>query len=510
MIASSKDAAMPAPRAQADRWFSLTILCAFTALIVVVALRHELFRDEVRAVTIAANSHSLSELLANVRNEGHPALWYLLLYGLVRLTGSLAVLKPLSAVIAVAAVWVFLRRAPLKQWQKALFAFGALPAYEYSVMCRNYGISMLILFAIAAWWRERFTRPLRLAVLMAILANTNAHCILIVGALLVALFGELLFERPPETGAFLRRWALPMLAITGGGVLASYLVIRPDATSVIIAAHHGLREILFSFGHALLAPTGCFERVVGRWTELVMRLGYFLLLLHFARKPHLALSLYLAAIGFTMFDDLIYPTYYRHNGMLYVFVLVIFWIDRRTPGGREPLRVQAFVRRYGEPCLGVLLASQILIGLPDIIGDLLGPRSMAAALGQYLQSHELANATVIGEPDPLIETLRYYAPNRIYLPRENRYLEVKVNFTSANRRVLTLDELMVAADRLPGPVVIALSHKLDANGPYTITTSYGKQFLFTRESLARLQLHPLLVRLDGSDGAENYTVYRWR
>ena len=509
MIATANRAA-PADQPTPDKWFPVAVIAAYAVLIVIVALRHELFRDEVRAVTIAASSHSLRELWANIRNEGHPALWYLLLYALVRTTGSLYVLKPLSAVIAAAAVWVFLRRAPLKNWQKALFAFGALPAYEYSVMCRNYGISMLILFAIAIWWRERWKHPLRLAVLMAILANTNAHSILIVGALLVALFGELLFERPPETRDFLLRWAAPLLVITGGGVLASYLVIRPDATSVIIAAPHGIKEILSSFGDALLGPTGCFERVVGYWTELGMRLAYFMLLLHFARKPHLALSLYLAGIGFTMFDDLIYPTYYRHNGLLYIFVLVIFWIDRETPGGREPLRVQSFVRRYGEPVLGVLLASQILIGLPDIIGDLRGPRSMAAALGSYLKTHELANATVIGEPDPLIETLRYYAPNRIYLPRESRYLEVKVNFTSANRKVLTLDELMTAADALPGPVVIAMSHKLDPNGPYTITTSYGKQFIYSRESLARLEAHPLLVRLDNSDGAENYTVYRWR
>src|SRR5262249_25602752 len=221
-----------------EKRFALLLILAYAALIVLVSVRHELFRDEVRAVTITAHSHSLGELFRNIRNEGHPALWYLLLYPLVHATGTLTVLKPLSAAVAILAVWVFVRRAPLARWQKVLFAFGALPAYEYSVMCRNYGISMLLLFAIAALWRERFQRPLLLAALMAILANTNAHSVLLVGALLVALFGEIVFERPPESAAFLRRSAVPMLLIAGAGVLASAWVILPDKTSVILSQPH--------------------------------------------------------------------------------------------------------------------------------------------------------------------------------------------------------------------------------------------------------------------------------
>src|SRR5262249_17342382 len=154
-----------------------------------------------------------------------------------------------------------------------------------SVMCRNYGISMLLLFAIAAWWRDRLAHPLRLAVLMAVVANANAHSILIVGALLVVLVPDL-----PKLGLRL----VPFFLIVGAGVVASALVIRPDATSVIVAHGHSARDWLVALGQAIIAPTGCFERVVGRWPELGMRLGYFLLLFHFARKPWLAASLYLA------------------------------------------------------------------------------------------------------------------------------------------------------------------------------------------------------------------------
>jgi len=36
-----------------------------------------LWRDEVRALTVARESKSISELFANLHDEGHSALWYL-------------------------------------------------------------------------------------------------------------------------------------------------------------------------------------------------------------------------------------------------------------------------------------------------------------------------------------------------------------------------------------------------------------------------------------------------
>src|SRR5579872_6603456 len=100
---------------------ALTWLLVWAAVVVAIALRHELFRDEVRAIDIVAASDSLAALVENLKNEGHPILWYLLLYAGYHATGSMLVLKPTALVVAAAAVWLWLRHAPFKSWHKVLF-----------------------------------------------------------------------------------------------------------------------------------------------------------------------------------------------------------------------------------------------------------------------------------------------------------------------------------------------------------------------------------------------------
>jgi hypothetical protein len=127
-------------------WLILGLWCA---LVVVGYVRHEFWRDEVRALSIARNATSLVDLMALMKNEGHPALWQLLLRGGFVLTSSRLVLPITSLVIAAAAMALLIFRSPLPLWLTALFVFGRLGIYEYSVVARNYGISMLLMFGFA-------------------------------------------------------------------------------------------------------------------------------------------------------------------------------------------------------------------------------------------------------------------------------------------------------------------------------------------------------------------------
>src|SRR3954469_8851073 len=50
---------------------------------------------------------------------------------------------------------LFLLRAPFRWPMLALFALGDVAAYEYTVMARNYGISMLLIFVFAMLYPRR-------------------------------------------------------------------------------------------------------------------------------------------------------------------------------------------------------------------------------------------------------------------------------------------------------------------------------------------------------------------
>src|SRR5260370_42520444 len=124
-------------------------------------------------------------MIESLRKEGHPALWYLLIRGAYFLVGSSGVLWIVSVGVASAAALLLVLRSPFGGPFLALFLFGRVALFEYSVMARNYGISMLLMFLFAACYERYRDRSLVLGVLLFLLANTNAHSVILVGAFLL-------------------------------------------------------------------------------------------------------------------------------------------------------------------------------------------------------------------------------------------------------------------------------------------------------------------------------------
>lgn len=106
--------------------------------------RHELWGDELHSWNIAKGSLGLADLISNTRYEGHPPLWYLLLYSLSRFTHDPVAIKYLQYVISGLAAFVFLFRSGLQRPQKLLILFGYFFLYEYGVFSRNYALGVLL------------------------------------------------------------------------------------------------------------------------------------------------------------------------------------------------------------------------------------------------------------------------------------------------------------------------------------------------------------------------------
>jgi len=169
---------------------------AWFAIVLATLWHHEFQNDEVRALSIATGSPSLWQIPVFLKNEGHPVVWYVLLRIGYQALGSTAALPAVSFLFAGTAIVIFLFWSPFSLGLKFLFAFSVLPLYEYSVMARNYGISMLLMFSFAALYPYRRRRPLVLALVLAMLANTNVHSLLIAGLLTVLwLWGEAVDNR---------------------------------------------------------------------------------------------------------------------------------------------------------------------------------------------------------------------------------------------------------------------------------------------------------------------------
>ena len=501
------------------------MICAgWAAVVGVMFFRHEFWRDEVRALSLAVDAHSLPHLKALLQNEGHPMLWHVLLYAAHGLTGSKLVLPMLSALICAAAVGLFVYGAPFPLWFKALFVAG-LPLYEYSVMARNYGISMLLCFAFARLYPSRGQRPLALGVLLCLLANTNVHSALLAGLLLGFWSWDVLVRARAS-------WSSgPARGLYGGALLfalgigfALWTVWPTSEMAVSDTSHYTAAFVLESLWKTLLDPGLAFQKIAPRLPGALTLLANLVLVgatLSLLRDPAACVLTWAALVMLSVLFQLVYKGGLRHQGLLVVFMITLQWIvlEQRRHGPRMQVArsLEWLGNHVGFP---VLLAALIVTNGYYLIVDMIGEESSSRAFAEQLHREpRYSNAILVGEPDFYMETLRYYADNEVYIPREQRVGHT-VNFVRGARKDLSLDTLLREARRLQQdphrPVLIALGHTkvLDPGGPaprdpQQLSYSYGRTFSWSADSLAAWQASTKLVReLDrGVHGDERYRVY---
>jgi hypothetical protein len=514
----------PAVRAKLD-WFVLAAGIAYCAAVVFVTLHHEFWEDEVRTWSIAREAGSLPELFASIRDDGHPALWYLVLFAGTRSSASPAVLPACSLLIAAAAVACFLVWSSFSRWLKLLFLCGVLPLYEYSVMARNYGLLMLTLFAVCALYPRRMERPLPLALALALLANTSAHGTIVAAGFVASALAEWLFsgERRGGPAGEARRafaWsAAAALLVVAAGFAAACIVAWPDSASTIFHPERlTVPDTLHALGHFLRDPAHSFQRVLwGKGTPLLALAGaalVWLVALALLDKPYLLGAFLCGAAGLSLFLDLVYRGPQRHQGVLVLLIVAVAWLAPAARGVAlwPPLaKSVAGLRRFALPAaLAALLATHAVRALDAIRFDLGHDMTSAKAFGDLLRQR-YGNAIVMGEPDSPLESLPFYASNPIYIPREHRFGDW-TRFTADNQRELSLGELMrigkALREQTRQPVLLALGHDLGGDPP--IVFAYGSVFTWSRKDRALLRRETEPVASFQSAATERYEVFSFR
>lgn len=468
------------------------ITLAWAAVVLVLASRHVFWRDEVRALSLALQGENVLAMLRGVQGEGHPALWYLLLRGAHTLLPSPAVLPGVSILVAAAATILLAFRSPLRWPLVVLFLFGLIGVYEYSVMARNYGISMLLMFAFAALYPRHRDRGFVLGGILFLLVNANVHSVILAGAFLSFWLLEVAWPAPRPRE--MRNLALNA-AIVALGIAVCAATVYPPFND---AAQSWPAEGFSAMGVAravLLPPAaGQFASLAGHdlwrglleWSNLCRDpllmspalLGSALLFgstLGLVQRPAALLATWGALLGLSGFFEVVYGGKYRHQALWLVFLVSMYWITGCGPSERHTRPFLRIVRTLGTVCLAALLGLQVYVGLRKVVlpvGLRAEPESRSRDLAHLItRTPELTHATVIADPDYLVEPLSYYVSNPTYLLREQRYGNV-VTFTRNARLTLNLDDILRDARDLVGstgrPVVILMAERLEASAPARI------------------------------------------
>ena len=514
-IALSFDGAEEGSPRTSSKVLAFVVLAFWLALVVFTTSRHEFWRDEVRALTLARTATSPFDLYELIRYDGHPVLWYLLLFLGTSIVDTPLVLPITSVLIAFAAVALFMWFAPFPWWFRCVFIFSALPAFEYSVMARNYGISMLLFFLAALLYRTRTTHPFRLAFILALLANTNVHSAILTCLVSAVWAWDIVVDQkrgvvPVEYSRYLP------FAVVGAGVLLCLLFTMPRENTILtpVRGSESIGQIGAALRGAVLRPDLTFSELIPLW--LRPKLAVLMLygaILGLVSRPSLLLAALGAQITFGAFFRVVYPGWYRHQGLYLVFLVFLYWVYIESAPARTRSSLKGLMFQGGLYGAVLVVVLTQLSRTPQLVrADIIGARSASKAFGEFLNhSTQFQNAVIVPEPDYNVESLPYYADNQVYLPRESRFGKT-VSWTSASKAHLTLGELLQAArdvrSRTGSPVLIVLEPLNLDGGAGEQKYMYGKVFSWTAAEAEEFRNATTLLReFDASEGDEDYRVF---
>ena len=505
-----------------SRWAIVIVWCA---VVLVTAMRHEFYRDEVRALSLTMDAHSLWDLPGLLQNEGHPVLWYVLLWTGYKLTGSVMVLPVISLVVSGAAVLIVVFQAPFPSWLTVLFVFSGLPLYEYSVSARNYGISMLLLFVFAWLYPRREKHPIVLGLVLALLCNTNIHSLLLAVILMGLWSWDLVRAIRPRA----RASQTVQLSIAGllmaTGIAGSLVIMWPtDQIAASDVTRYTVANVARATVNTLTNPAGMFPDVAPSPPGALWFVGSMLLVgstLGLIGRPAVFGAALAGIVAFSVLFQVVYPGSYRHQGLLVVFFLALYWIVLARGEARLRNRFDRIARAGLYGGLPAILAILVATGGYYVYADLVHEESASRALGSFLRMPSAyQHSILIGEPDYFLESLPFYADNPIYIVREQRFGKT-VRFVRSARPELSLGELLRAAwevrAREKQDVLIALGHleQFDpqsgqASAAGSIEYSYGKTFSWSAEDvrLWKASTEPVRRYTDNVIGDERYMIYR--
>jgi hypothetical protein len=492
------------------------LFAILTAIAVVRALTHVMWRDELEVFMLAQGHASLFDLFRALDYTGHPGLWPTLVWLIAKAASDPFWMQVAHTVLAVAVSAIVYRWAPFSKPEKILLLASYFLFFEYFVISRSYVLLVLIGFAFVAIRQHRPDWTLAPWLLLGLLANVHllgAIWSIALGAILAieqvrrgprllaggAVYLAMLalavgtMAPAPDFGPWGRDFAFdlsrvgsrlaygvgPFVPLNADAVRSAFaFLVSPDSATVpkfwnvnavsdVVAlsranVEHPLRLVL-----VLAVPVAICWLV--------------------ARSPLAVLQFVLAYVGIISFATIWdFAGDSRHHGVVFLAFIAAVWTARaqRSP---NVLSSGLFVS---------LLAINAFAGLLTL-ASAAQPFSESRSAAAWIRQNNLADAFLIGSRDAQVSSVSGYLGRSIY------YLECECSGTfvvwNDKRNSMISDaefwrRLAIAANRAGQADAILIRYRPIAPAELA---SNPADLLLTE-----------LARFTGATTDENYWIYR--
>ena len=423
-MASSVDASTRPERTRhttASTTRDLLLALPFLALLYVQLAHHVMWRDELNALAIAWASPTIPSLFWHIHHEGHPWLWYMILWIPSRFTQSLLVLKVVQGIVSTAIILFVTLRSPFRTWEKALVLAGYFFVFEYTVLARMYGL-MLLLFVVYLWWRTtRPSKPVVAAALLGLMSSTDNIGMILAGALIIE-YAYTAYLQRKTVPLFSRRQAL--LAALTYAAIAGFAVWSAKPASDISWRTTGkpfahatdmshlydafLRYTVMPFfpvqsprSHLFWNPT---PHRAGLAYAGVVVVVLAMLYLSFRYRHGLLLMIGVTIVAGTALSHFIYAGSERHYGVVFLAFLAGAWI----------VRAESLSEHLAWP-IYTLLAISALSSVWAVVGSWERPFSCDKATADWIVQNHLESMPLVGDQDTSVMGVAQYLHRSMYM-----------------------------------------------------------------------------------------------
>src|SRR6185312_2486350 len=397
----------------------LLLALPFLILLYVQLAHHVMWRDELNALAITWASPTISSLFWHVHHEGHPWLWYMILWIPSRFTQSILVLKYVQGVVSTAIILFVALRSPFQVWEKALVLGSYFFIFEYTVPSRMYGV-MLLVFVLYMDRRVRNAdEPVISAVLLGLMASLDTIGIILSIALILEYSVAIYIRRKPVLSAKRAAAALGIYsAITGFAIwtakpakdISWRTTGRPfkDAKDISHLYQAFLRYTVLPF-RPVKSPHSHFfwnPDVHGALLQFTFPMLVILALLYWAFRGRWNLLLMLAAtiVAGTLLGHLIYVGSERHFGVVFLAFVAAAWIVRSEQQTKLlPWPVYLL--------LGISVASSVWA----LIASWERPFSYDKAAAEWILQNHLEDMPLVGNEDTSAVDVAQYLHRPVYM-----------------------------------------------------------------------------------------------
>lgn len=417
---------------------------AYIAIEITGMLFHPMWRDEIHPWSMAGASSSIWDLLHRKAIEGHPDLWYILIYMLRIVSDNPLSMQLMHSAIAILTVFLVLKYAPFTRIQRGLLVFGYFYLFEYAIISRNYAIGLLLITLILILYRQRTKYLFLHALILFFLAQTNVYGLIFCIAFLMTWFFEFFFNTKLRDELLSRKvTSLISLTLILAGIAFSIYSIIPPATGYFASVSHVefskitmddiIRALSVAWKSWFPLPKLNLQfwdsNFISEW-DIKLPLSLFLMFsagVLFIKRPVIFFLYITGMSGIIAFILLYYHGYIRHQGHAYILLISCLWLRGYYPESNSRFRL-SFLNRYHDwlqrnfrYLFLFMLAVQVLAAMYAVTVQFFVPFSAAKMTAGYIEQHKLNRFMIAGDQDMALEPVAGYLKKEVFFFSRNAF-----------------------------------------------------------------------------------------